>query len=75
MDISSLDSLRVAYKEAVDQWVLAIRAEEALATPDHSETSMERWDEAVLAEQDAQKIAQEAKDKYKDGLRKANFGF
>jgi hypothetical protein len=75
MDISSLDSLRVAYKEAVDQWVLAIRAEEALATPDHSETSMERWDEAVLAEQDAKKIAQEAKDKYKDGLRKANFGF
>jgi hypothetical protein len=75
MDISSLDSLRVAYKEAVDQWVLAIRAEEALATPDHSETSMERWDEAVLAEQDAQKIAQEAKDKYKDGLRQANFGF
>ena len=59
----------------MDQWVLAIRAEEALATPDHSETSMERWDEAVLAEQDAKKIAQEAKDKYKDGLRKANFGF
>ncbi len=75
MDNSSLDALRAAYKGAVDQWVLAIRAEEALATPDHSETAMERWDDAGNAEQDAQEIAQEAKDKYKDGLREANFGF
>jgi len=75
MDNSSLDALRVAYKEAVDQWVLAIRAEEALATPDHSETAMERWDDAGFAEQDAQKTAQKAKDEYKDALRQANFGF
>jgi hypothetical protein len=75
MDNSSLDSLRVAYKEAVDHWVAAIRAEEALATSDHSETAMERWDDAGNAEQDAQKRAQKAKDNYKDGLRKVNFGF
>ena len=59
----------------MDQWVLAIRAEEALATPDHSETAMERWDDAGFAEQDAQKTAQKAKDEYKDALRQANFGF
>ena len=75
MDNSSLDALRVAYKEAVDQWVLAIRAEEALATTDHSVTAMERWDDAGFAEQDAQKTAQKAKDEYKDALRQANFGF
>jgi hypothetical protein len=75
MDNSSLDSLRNAYKQAVDQWVLAIRAEEALATPDHSETAMEHWDDAGNAEHDAQKKAQKAKDEYKDALRKVNFGF
>jgi len=52
MDSSSLDQLRVTYKQAVDQWVAAIRAEEALATSDHSEVAWERWDEAGLAEED-----------------------
>jgi len=37
-----LERLRSAYKKAVDEWVGAIRAEEALATPDHSMIAMER---------------------------------
>jgi hypothetical protein len=75
MDNSNLDQLRLAYKHAVDEWVLAIRAEEALATPDHSETAWERWDDAGFAEQDAQSKAREARDIYKDALRQANLGF
>jgi len=43
MDNSDLDQLRLAYKQAVDEWVLAIRAEEALATPYHSEIAWEHW--------------------------------
>jgi len=70
-----LDQLRVAYKRAVDNWVEAIRAEENLATPNHSETAMERWDAAGFREQDAQAEAKRARDAYKDGLRKANYGF
>jgi hypothetical protein len=66
--------LRLAYKSAVSQWIKAIRAEEALATPDHSMTAMEKWDEAYFTEQDAQKKAREARDAYKDALRNFNYG-
>jgi len=75
MSAEELDHLRIAYKIAVDKWVDAIRAEEALATPDHSETAMERWDEAYFREQDAQTNVAAARDAYKDGLRRMNFGF
>ena len=44
MGKADLDQLRLAYKKAVDEWVDAIRAEEALATPDHSMIAMEAWD-------------------------------
>jgi Tfp pilus assembly protein PilN len=75
MDNSDLDQLRLAYKQAVDEWVLAIRAEEALATPDHSEIAWEHWDDAGLVEQDVQSKAKLARDEYKDALRKVNLGF
>jgi hypothetical protein len=75
MDNSKLDELQLAYKLAVDQWVNAIHVEEALATPDHSEVAMERWDGAGFAERDAQAKAKRARDEYKDALRKVNLGF
>lgn len=75
MSNEELDQLRIAYKNAVDKWVDAIRAEEALATPDHTETAMERWDDARFREQDAQTKAAAARDAYKDGLRSVNYGF
>jgi hypothetical protein len=75
MDIANLDELRLAYKQASEQWVLAIRAEEALATPDHSEVAWENWDAAGLAEQEAQSKAKAAKDAYENALREANLGF
>lgn len=75
MDNSDCDRLRQAYKDAVDAWVAAIRAEEALATPDHSMVAMEHWDAACFKEQDAQKKAIETKEAYKDALRKFNYGF
>jgi len=42
MTTAGLTELRLAYKKAVDEWVWAIRAEEDLATTDHSMTEMER---------------------------------
>jgi len=75
MDNAELDQLRTAYKQAVDKWVEAIRAVEALATPDHSETAMERWDAAGFREEDAQTEAKRARDAYQDALRKVNFNF
>jgi hypothetical protein len=70
----NLDQLQQTYKQTVDQWVNAIRAEEALATSDHSETAMERWDRADFAVQDAWKKAKEARDAYKEGLRYLHYG-
>ena len=69
-----LSELRLAYKKAVDDWVTAVRAEEALATPDHSMTAMERWDAAHFDEDNARKKAEEARDAYKDALRGVNYG-
>jgi hypothetical protein len=73
MDKANLNQLRLDYKRAVDAWVDTIRSEEALATPDHSMTAMEKWDEAHFAEQDAQRKAAEAREAYKDGLRSVNY--
>jgi hypothetical protein len=70
----NLDELRLAYKKAVDAWVGTIRAEEALATPDHSMRAMENWDDAHFKEQDAQANATDAREQYKDALRNANYG-
>jgi hypothetical protein len=74
MKNADLDQLRSTYKAAVDSWVAAIRTEEDLATPDHSMIAMEHWDKAAFAEQDAQAAAKAARDNYKDGLRKVNYG-
>jgi hypothetical protein len=73
MEKASLDQLRLDYKQAVDAWVDTIRSEEALATPDHSMTAMEKWDDAHFAEQDAQRKAAEAREAYKNGLRSVNY--
>lgn len=75
MDTPNLDQLRLDYKKATDDWVLAIREEEALATEDHSEVAMARWDAALIKEQSLMIKAKHARDHYKDGLRKVNFGF
>jgi hypothetical protein len=74
MSNSELDQLQVSYKAAVDDWVDAIRAEEALATPDHSMIAMEHWDAAHFKEHDAHTKATEAREAYKDALRTVNYG-
>jgi hypothetical protein len=74
MTKSDLDPLRLAYKRAVDEWVDTIRAEEALATEDHSMIAMEKWDDAHFREQDARTKAKAARDAYKDELRRVNYG-
>ena len=71
---TNLDQLRLTYKQAVDEWVDAIRAEEALATPDHSIVAMEHWDTAHNQEHDAHMKASAAREAYKDGLRAKNYG-
>ena len=75
MSKEDLDQLRLNYKKAVDDWVGSIRAEEALASPGHSMIAMEKWDAAHLIEDAAHTKATEAREAYKDGLRRVNYGF
>ncbi len=74
MDKAQLDSLRQAYKDAVEKWIAAIREQEALATPDHSVHAWDAWEHAGFAEEEARDNAQAAKDRYEDGLREADYG-
>ncbi len=75
MDNPDFDQLLSSYKHAVDRWVDAIRAEESLATADHSMVQMEKWDDAGFKLHDAELTAKKARDAYKNALRKKNYGF
>jgi hypothetical protein len=74
MTPADMVQLRLAYKKTVDEWVDTIRAEEALATPDHSMIAMEQWDTAHFREHDAHTKVTEAREAYKDALRAVNYG-
>jgi hypothetical protein len=69
------DQLLQDYRQAIDGWVDAIRAEEALANDDHSMIEMEKWDTAGLHVRDTEAIAKKSRDLYKNALRKKNYGF
>jgi len=75
MQNPDFDQLLKDYKAAVDRWVDAIHAEEALATSDHSMVAMEKWDDAGFTLHDAELAAKKARDAYKNALRKKNYGF
>ena len=75
IEVSDLDQLQTAYKTAVDQWISAIREEEALASADHSEAEVDTWEAAGFREEDARKKAKEAKKQYEGALREKFFNF
>ena len=75
MENLNFDQLLHDYRQAIDAWVDAIRAEEDLANDDHSMVEMEKWDTAGLHAHDAERTAKKARDLYKNALRKKNYGF
>jgi len=75
MDNPDFDSLLAQYRHAIDQWVAAIRMEESLANDDHSMIEMEKWDDACFVVHDTEAVAKKARDRYKNALRKKNYGF
>jgi hypothetical protein len=66
--------LQRVYKDAVEQWIVAIREEEALATPDHSIIAWERWEQSAFKAPEAQDQAAVARKAYRDGLRHLDYG-
>ena len=75
IDIAELDRLRQAYKDAVERWVASIRAEENLATEDHTVPAVDVWEHAGFEEEEARDKAKDARQEYEDALRKADFDF
>jgi hypothetical protein len=76
IEISELDQLQASYRAAVEEWIAAIRHEEALASvADHSVTDIDAWEEADATEDEARENAKEAKQAYEDALREKFFHF
>ena len=75
VETSDLDQMQAAYKDAVEQWIRAIREEEALASGDHSEAQVDTWESAGFREEDARKKAKDAKKAYEDAIREKFFNF
>jgi hypothetical protein len=68
-DDAELDRLQAAYKAAVDSWVTAIRAEEALASVHHSVAEVDIWENAHFLAEEARGRVEAAKAAYEAGLR------
>ena len=73
-NLSELDRLQAAYRAAVDEWVNAIREEEALASVDHSVAKIDQWEAAHFKEDELRDKVKAAKGEYEDELREQIFG-
>ncbi len=73
--MEDFDKLLHEYKAGTDNWIDAIKAEEALANADHSMVEMEKWDAAGIHVDESEAAAKTARDNYKNALRKKNYGF
>ena len=75
IDIAELDLKQATYKAAVEDWIAAIRQEEALASVNHSVAEVDEWENAGFREEDARQKAKDAKKAYEDALREEDFNF
>ncbi len=75
MEIETLDQLQADYKATVEEWIAAIRAEEALASCEHSVAEIDKWEQAGFDEETARSKAKDAKEAYEDALREKFFNF
>jgi len=75
VDVSELDRLQSAYKTAVEKWIAAIRAEEALASVNHTVAEIDRWEAAHFREDELRSAVLDAKKQYEDALRLKFFKF
>jgi hypothetical protein len=75
IETAQLDQLQSSYKAAVEEWITAIRKEEALASVDHSVADVDQWENAGFDEEKARDKAKAAKKAYEDALREEFFNF
>jgi hypothetical protein len=70
---AALDQLQGAYKAAVEEWITAIHAEEALASVNHSVAEVDQWEAAHFKEDELRSKVKAAKKDYEAALRKKYF--
>jgi hypothetical protein len=75
VELSELDRMQNAYNAAVEEWIAAIREEEALASSNHSVAQIDQWEAAHFKEDDVRKKVKAAKKQYEDALRRKFFNF
>lgn len=59
----------------MEEWIAAIRHEEALASVTHNVAEVDLWEEAGMQEEDARDRAKAAKEGYEAALREKFFHF
>ncbi len=74
-DVIDLDQLQANYKAAVEDWIAAIKQEEALASVNHTVAEVDKWEAAHFAEDDIRNKVKAAKKEYENALREKFFGF
>jgi hypothetical protein len=74
-DTLELDQLQTAYKAAVEEWIAAIKQEEALASVNHSVAEVDQWEQAHFREDEIRSKVKAAKRQYESALRETFFGF
>jgi hypothetical protein len=72
---AGLDAMQAAYKEAVEDWIAAIREEEALASVAHNVAEIDEWEGAAFREEALRQKVKAAKKAYEDALRMTHFDF
>ncbi len=75
IEIAELDAKQRSYKAAVEEWITAIREEEALASVSHDVAEVDEWEQAGFREEEAREKAKAAKTAYEDALREEFFNF
>jgi hypothetical protein len=75
VELSELDPMQSAYKTAVEEWIAAIRQEEALASVNHSVAQIDQWEAAHFKEDEVRGKVKAAKKQYEDALRRKFFNF
>jgi hypothetical protein len=56
-DTLELDQMQAAYKTAVEEWIAAIKEEEALASVNHTVAEVDQWEGAHFKEDDMRRNA------------------
>jgi hypothetical protein len=74
-DVIDLDQLQANYKAAVEDWIAAIKQEEALASVNHTVAEVDKWEAAHFAEDAIRSKVKAAKKEYENALREKFFGF